>query len=443
MRRYLFAVLVLAAIGLGSLPAATPAQGARRASPQAWQRVSYRSVTFQVPAGWPVHDLASEPRRCARLDVHAVYLGRQGEHAACPARAVGRTEALQIEPLDDQRPAAAMASRASRLGGQPARTDPTADVEREIVVAMDRAGLLLTASYGSDPTLARHILATVRLPSPGGSGGTGGSSAPAVPGRRQATGPRPQPKAAPGAVAPMVYTGRGFDTCAAPSTGAMRAWRTSSPYRAIGVYIGGAMRACGDGNLSAPWISTVTGMGWRLIPIYVGLQAPCAFQGNLAHIDPARAATQGAQAAADAVTRSSRVFALGAGTPVYFDMEAYDNRQSTCVKAVLGFLSGWTGELHKRGYRSGVYSSAASGVADLVRSYNSTTLHRPDYIWFAHWTGTPTTQDRYLPSWAWPSHRRIGQYRGGHNERWGNVTINIDNDQVDSVVVGPRPVAGT
>ncbi len=46
MRRYLFAVLVLAVIGLGSLPAAAPAQGARPASPRAWQRASYRSLTF-------------------------------------------------------------------------------------------------------------------------------------------------------------------------------------------------------------------------------------------------------------------------------------------------------------------------------------------------------------------------------------------------------------
>src|SRR5215212_10036012 len=47
------------------------------------------------------------------------------------------------------------------------------------------------------------------------------------------------------AVGPMVrlaaigrYTGLGFDACTAPSRGAMAAWERSSPYRAIGVYIG-------------------------------------------------------------------------------------------------------------------------------------------------------------------------------------------------------------
>ncbi len=432
MRRYLLAVLVLLGLGLGSLPTTLAADAAGLPARSTWKRLSYGVVTFEVPAAWPVHDLASEPARCARLDVHAVYLGNQGEHAACPARAVGRTEALQIQPLAGRRAAAAMATRATTVGGQLAHADPSAEVQRAIVVALDRTGLLLTASYGADPDLAKRILASVRLPGPGA----------AAPGRSRPAEPGPRAGAAPRAVVPTVFTGKGFDTCAAPSSRSMRAWRASSPYRAAGIYIGGAMRACGDGNLSASWISTVAAMGWHLIPIYVGLQAPCVFQGNLAHIDPARATAQGVQAAADAVARASRVFALGAGTPVYFDMEAYDNRQSGCVRAVLSFLSAWTGELHRRGYRSGVYSSSASGVTDLVRNYNNASLRRPDFIWFAHWTGVASTQDRYLPAWAWPPHRRIGQYRGGHNERWGNVTINIDNDQVDSVVVGTRPLLG-
>jgi hypothetical protein len=200
------------------------------------------------------------------------------------------------------------------------------------------------------------------------------------------------------------------------------------------------MRACPDGNLSASWVETTTTAGWHLIPIYVGLQAPCVFQRGLGHIDPGQSRTPGAQAAADAVNRASRVFGIGAGSPIYFDMEAYDNRQSTCVRAGLSFVNAWTAELRRHGYRSGVYSSASSGVADLVRTYNDTT--RPDYIWFAHWTGVATTQDRLLPPSAWPSHRRIAQYRGGHNERWGEVTINIDTDQVDAGVVGLRPVSG-
>jgi len=37
----------------------------------------------------------------------------------------------------------------------------------------------------------------------------------------------------------------------------------------------------------------------------------------------------------------------------------------------------------------------------------------------------------YLPDNHWANHERIHQYRGGHNETWGGVTINIDNNYLD------------
>src|SRR5438046_7166910 len=53
---------------------------------------------------------------------------------------------------------------------------------------------------------------------------------------------------------------RGFDTCAAPSTTTMSAWKASSPYTSIGVYIGGENAACV--NATSGWVTTVTGQGW-------------------------------------------------------------------------------------------------------------------------------------------------------------------------------------
>src|SRR5215213_5334971 len=40
-----------------------------------------------------------------------------------------------------------------------------------------------------------------------------------------------------------IFTGLGFDACSTPSSRSMSAWK-SSPYRAVGVYIGGVNRAC-------------------------------------------------------------------------------------------------------------------------------------------------------------------------------------------------------
>ena len=78
------------------------------------------------------------------------------------------------------------------------------------------------------------------------------------------------------------YTGGGFDTCAAPSVSQMSAW-LGSPYRSIGIYVGGVNRACATGNLSASWVSTVKAMGWNLVPLYVGFQAPCVTSVRAGH----------------------------------------------------------------------------------------------------------------------------------------------------------------
>ena len=48
----------------------------------------------------------------------------------------------------------------------------------------------------------------------------------------------------------MRYSGLAFDTCTAPSLTQMQAW-LDSPYRAVGIYIGGPNRSCGQPQLTA------------------------------------------------------------------------------------------------------------------------------------------------------------------------------------------------
>ena len=61
-------------------------------------------------------------------------------------------------------------------------------------------------------------------------------------------------------------------------------WRPGaafSPFTSVGIYIGGINRACRNRALDSPgWVQTVVAQGWRLIPIYVGLQAPCISFGS-------------------------------------------------------------------------------------------------------------------------------------------------------------------
>ncbi|HEY7950020.1 MAG TPA: DUF1906 domain-containing protein [Solirubrobacterales bacterium] len=228
------------------------------------------------------------------------------------------------------------------------------------------------------------------------------------------------------------YTGLGFDACAAPSSGAMAAWE-DSPYRAVGVYIGGLNRACSQPNLTEEWVSEQVAEGWHLIPTYVGLQAPTSACTSCAKLSPGLASAQGIAAALDAVADAQEI-GMGPGSPIYFDMEAY-TRTSSATKATLTFLGAWTDQIHALGYTSGVYSSSASGIADLADQVGED-YSLPDDLWFANWNGNRNALDPYIPATAWTAHQRIHQYRGGHDETWGGTTINIDNNFVEGATVG-------
>ncbi|HEX7058288.1 MAG TPA: DUF1906 domain-containing protein [Solirubrobacterales bacterium] len=235
---------------------------------------------------------------------------------------------------------------------------------------------------------------------------------------------------------PATFTGLGFDACSAPSSRAMRAW-ADSPYRAVGIYIGGLNRGCSQPNLNSSWIAEQVSAGWHLIPTYVGLQAPTSSCTSCATLSSRAAATQGTDAADDAAT-DAREVGIGPGSPIYFDMESY-TRTAGASSATLTFLAAWTARLHILGYASGVYSSSASGIADLV-SRIGTGYTLPDDIWIANWNGRQSTVDPFVPASAWSLQQRLHQYRGGHNETYGGVTINIDNDYLDGATAGP-PVA--
>ncbi len=252
--------------------------------------------------------------------------------------------------------------------------------------------------------------------------------------------PPPAARAGTSAVGPPVaaapaggedYVGLGFDACAAPSSRTMAAW-AKSPYRAIGVYVGGLNRGCSQPNLTEDWVAEQVAAGWHLIPTYVGLQAPTSACGSCAKLSGATASIQGRAAARDAVADAQAV-GIGAGAPIYFDMEAY-TRTTSAIRATMTFLAAWTEQLHALGYVSGVYSSSGSGIADLARQPRG--YSQPDAIWHANWNGARDTADPYFSASLWTDHQRIHQYRGGHNETWGGATINIDNDYVDGPTFG-------
>jgi len=264
-------------------------------------------------------------------------------------------------------------------------------------------------------------------------------------------------------VTPGVYTGLGFDQCLAPTQAAMTTWTQASPFRAVGIYISGDSRACrNQPNLTPQWVSTQLANGWHLLPITLGPQASCQprfprYDDDVkikpgAANDYAKARAQGTAEAAKTVA-AAQALGIVPGSTMFYDLEGFDYNNVACRESALRFLSTWTTQLHALGYRSGVYSSAGSGMKLLERQRVSPLpdIELPDQIWLARYDNAANTSAAdYFSDEGWQGNR-IKQFQGGHNETWGGVTINIDRNYLDLreapapvvPVVAPQPAPRT
>ena len=352
----------------------------------AFQPVTYRGYTFDVPSSWLVVRLGSS-ETCVRFDVSVVYLGNPAADEACPSLLVGTTQALLIQP-------GPKSSAQSSVENQ---------VAREITVTAPR--IKVTAKYDTDPSQVQQILSSASLP--------------------KAVIRAPDPTEAPAAVPALSssvanYIGLGFDTCAAPSAAYMEAWRSNSPYRAIGVYIGGSDEACAQPNLTKGWLTKQAAAGWHFMPMYVGPQAEFGELGK-------HPGHRGQAAARDAVAQAERL-GFGAGTPIYYDMEAYPHRETG---KALRFLTAWTSWLHTFGYKSGIYSSSSAAVTALAHQYTTGRYALPDVMFDALWNGKANTSDSVMRATEWSSHRRVHQFSGNDSQNYRGDWINIDRDYLN------------
>jgi Domain of unknown function (DUF1906) len=426
--RRLRSVLVFLVSGLVVAPSLASAGQARAASITAsvagWHAVTFDHVLIRVPSSWPVFDLTRSPSVCPRLDRHAVYLGTPGPDPACPAAGMGgKTEAVQLMPINPSSPDVRAATRRTTLGGTVgsstvAWTNPDSPVTHTIIDLLPAAGVEVSLSYGGDQALIRTIQSSIRM--------TAGAARDRGPGNYDGPAALARP-AIPEAAPQGLYKGAGFDTCSAPSAATMSHW-LRSPYRAVGIYIGGVNRGCAQANLTAGWINTIQRQGWHYFAFYVGLQASCVDAFGDTPIVASDASEEGT-AAADDAAQQARNLGIPPGTPLIYDMEAYGK----CGSEVVAFLSAWDAELHSDGYQAGVYESF-SNIGDLVAAQGQ--MVEPDVIHYADWDAKATTNSSYMPAGLWTDHQRLHQYRGGHNETWGGSTLNIDNDQLDVYLGG-------
>jgi hypothetical protein len=242
---------------------------------------------------------------------------------------------------------------------------------------------------------------------------------------------------------------QGFDAACAPTLDKMTTWWTSSPYTSVGIYLGGSSVYCKSQMqpyLTSSWVSSVTSQGWKIIPIWVGPQAPCTGLTDVSKIanDPTTALTAGFNEAAYA---SARAVQLGMTTgPIYYDMEYYPPGDATCRQVVQQFAKGWAQGMHWFKHTAGLYSSLCAGIKDFAATPDAGYM---DSIWPAAWpyNADDTRYSSYVPNLFgmncggvttppdnyWWNHQRLRQFRGGHDETWGGVTISIDTDATDGL----------
>lgn len=407
VRRTLPIALTIGGLLLSAVPFASAAAAAD-ATHSAPRQVTYLGHSFEIPRGWQVVYLARHQQACVRFDRHIIYLGIPSHDQACPNVLVGTTEAMLVSPGPRQAQQMSVENR----------------VTRRITVAA--SGLRITATFDAHPGQIERILARAHLPRPVAASATRNRPALGAGG-----GHRVQRRPASLSALPAAATnfhGKGFDTCTAPSEAALAAWRAHSPYRAIGIYIGGSDMACAQPNLSSSWLTTEAAAGWHFFPMYVGPQATF---GELKK----NPASQADAAATDAVNQARRL-GFPAKTPIYYDMEAY---LPPVRGRALRFLSAWTTKLHELGYSSGVYSSSASGISDLAHQFGRGKYRMPDVIFDALWNGRADTQDSVYSPGQWGKHHRLHQYRANLVRTYGGTTLDIDRDFLDVNLSSPVP----
>ena len=249
------------------------------------------------------------------------------------------------------------------------------------------------------------------------------------------------PARAAGPEAPGSFTGHGFDACVAPSQSVMDTWNLTSPFSAIGIYVSGNSRYCGDRyqpNLTASWVARNAANGWRFMPIHVGRQSPCFKNNPSSRVQKKKMSTDVTAARAEAVSEAQETVAaltkygFGPGSVSYLDIEWYA-RTAACDNLLLEFVDAWTEQLHAMGYQSGLYSSGSAGikVVDEARLAGRPGMTFPDQMWNA-WVNkmADTRGGPYLSDSGW-NRQRIHQYHNGVNVTYGGKTLNIDKNYLD------------
>lgn len=183
-------------------------------------------------------------------------------------------------------------------------------------------------------------------------------------------------------------------------------------------------------------------MGWRLLPLFVGSQAPCVISTAKRPFALGSSPwSQGTREAVEAV-RAAGALGLDASSPLYLDIEAYRAGDAGCAATTLSFVRAWSREVRRLGYVPGFYSSVETGVRDIEAQRRAGTKDLPAVMWFARWGRPALYTETVLDPQAWTPHARIHQYAGNVSEAYGGRRLLIDRNTMDAPVARVAPTAG-
>ena len=237
----------------------------------------------------------------------------------------------------------------------------------------------------------------------------------------------------PAPLARTAWSGFAFDACRAPSQAVMDRWRVSSPFTGVGIYLGGIHRACPQEHLTTRWVARQLKAGWQLLPIWVGPQASCTGYDHRITGKPGKKGTFGAaqeegRREAHRAAAKARALRIPPQEVLFYDIELFDTTVSACRRSSLAFLENWTKELHRLGYRSGVYSHVRAGISLLSRTGRH--YERPDAVWYAWIDRIGTMPPEYVADTGFMRTSRVHQYALDTRVEFGGIPMDIDWDYV-------------
>jgi hypothetical protein len=213
----------------------------------------------------------------------------------------------------------------------------------------------------------------------------------------------------------------GFDTSIYPGDQKMTTWKQSSPYDFVAYYL---TAPCHHNPTWMGHRAALIGMGWNLLPVYVGQQAAGASPCNSNILTAAQGKTDGGDASSKMSSEGFR-----ASMFVYLDVERVD----TFSPALGDYITAWMAELSSGVFNPGVYCHKHN--ADDVRTAVLAGLSNPPSVQPRFWiVGGVTSQfniNASKPTDAGVAFANLWQCPASVNRTFGGVTIDIDEDVAD------------